>query len=126
MQAICLDGLSSAYDSVNLPTLVESVRYASHLSKLLDPVLKAGSLSMLVEPVGDAASLCLCSGLLLTASPRILFSPSLVHIWLQFESYLQEFFLDGTLNFLTSYSNLFGRGWLWTGRGVDVGHGDIS
>lgn len=54
MQAICSDGLSSAYDSVNLPTLVESACYASHLSKLLELVLKAGTLSILVEPVGDA------------------------------------------------------------------------
>lgn len=65
MQAICLDGLSSAYDSVNLPTLVESVRYASHLSKLLELLLKAGTLSIPVEPVGDAASLWLAGACVL-------------------------------------------------------------
>lgn len=49
MQVICLHQLSSAYDSGSLSTLIKSVHYASHLSKLFEPVLKAGALSTLVS-----------------------------------------------------------------------------
>lgn len=124
MQVICLHQLSSAYDSGSLSTLIKSVHYASHLSKLFEPVLKAGALSTLVSqwvtqpaygwlrPVFKAP---------LTPSPGCPFCP-----FPHAQRGSRGASPSGSLSFPTSYSNLSGRGWLRAGSGVDVGQGDTS